>query len=64
MGCDDKRLLEEDVDSNAHHLQRRLKQKESASPVFDLGEITRMAKDLIDSIETLRKHEDQHKCNA
>jgi hypothetical protein len=64
VACDQKRLLEHDVDSNAHHLQGRLKQEESGDPKFDLGEISRMAQDLIDSIEELRKHEDQHKCNA
>lgn len=61
MACDEKRLLEHEVDLNTLHLQKRLKQKESRDPKFDLGELRRMAQDLVDSIEELRGHEDQHK---
>ena len=64
MACDEKRLLEHEVDLNTLHLQKRLKQKESSDPKFDLGELRRMAQDLVDSIEELRGHEDQHKCSG
>jgi hypothetical protein len=62
MACDEKRLLETDVDLQAHHLQQRLKQKESSDVKFDLVDVKRMAQDLLDAITTLRKHEDQHLC--
>ena len=64
MACDEKRLLEHEVDLNTLHLQKRLKQKESSDPKFDLGELRRMAQDLVDSIKELREHEDQHKCSG
>ena len=64
MACDERRLLEHELDLNTRHLQKRLKQKESSNPKFDLGELRRMAQDLVDSIEELRAHEDQHKCSG
>jgi hypothetical protein len=64
VACDERRLLRHEVDLNALHLQKRLKQKESRDPKFDLGELRRMAQDLVDSIEELREHEDQHKCSG
>ena len=63
MACNERRLLDSDVDSATHHLQMRLKQKESGDLKFELAEVKRMAQDLIDSIDKLRKHTDQHKCN-
>jgi regulator of sirC expression with transglutaminase-like and TPR domain len=64
VACDEKRQLAHEVDLKAHNLQASLKQEEDIDPKWELGEIRRMAQDLIDSIEELRKHEDEHKCNA
>lgn len=63
MPCDEKRHLDSVVDSNAHHLEARLKEKETDDLTYELIDIRRMAKDLTDSINVLRKHEDQHGCN-
>lgn len=63
MACAKRRLLEHDVDANAHHLQKRLKQVPGDSQ-FDLIDIKRMAQDLLDSIKELRKHETKHKCRS
>jgi len=64
VACDERRLLEHEVDLNANHLKEHLKQKESGNPKFDLADLRLMAQDLIDSIEDLRMHDDQHKCNG
>ena len=64
MACDERRLLEHEVDLNAQHLKERLKQEESGNPKFDLADLRLLAQDLIDSIEDLRTHDDQHKCNG
>lgn len=64
MACHEKRQLEHEVDLKAHNLQESLKQERDIDPKWELGEMRRMAQDLIESIEELRKHEDQHKCNA
>ncbi len=63
MACNERRLLESDVDSAAHHLQMRLTQKDTSDLKFELAEVKRMAQDLVDAIGILRKHSDQHRCN-
>lgn len=64
MACDTRRQLESDIDGAAHHLKMRLKEKEIGDLKFDLGDVKRMAQDLIDALDQLREHEDQHGCNA
>jgi len=64
VACDERRLLEHEVDLNTVHLQKYLKQKESSDLKVDLRELRRMAQDLVDSIEELREHEDQNKCTG
>ena len=63
MPCDQRRLLENEVDSDAHNLRQRLKQREGPDLKFDLLDIKRMAQDLLDSLAQLREHEEKHKCN-
>jgi hypothetical protein len=63
MICDVRRDLESSVDSAAHHLQMRLRQTEAGDPRLDLGEIKRMAQDLVNALNQLRGHEDYHHCN-
>ena len=62
MSCDTKQRLDSDVDSAVHHLQARLRQDETGDLKFELGEVKRMAQDLVDAIGQLRRHEDQHEC--
>jgi hypothetical protein len=64
MACDRRGLLDSSVASASHHLQMRLRQHETKDLKLELGEVKRMAQDLIDAIDQLRKHEDQHKCSG
>ena len=64
MTCTTKVDLESKVDSAVHHLQMSLEGEQSGDPKYALGELKRMAQDLIDAWDRLRKHEDQHRCNA
>ena len=56
-------LLNSRVDSAVHHLQMRLKQQDPEDIQFEFGEVKRIAPDLVDIIDQLRKHEDQHQCD-
>jgi coenzyme F420-reducing hydrogenase alpha subunit len=63
MACRANRGLENEMYSEANHLQMRLNQSEG-NIKFDLAEIKRMAQELIDSIDGLKKHQAQHKCGG
>ena len=62
MICNTKRLLDADVFSAAHHLEARIKQNDAGSEAAALSELKRMARDLLDALEKLRKHEAEHNC--
>jgi hypothetical protein len=65
MVCSTRRNLYSDVDSVAHHLGTHLAQLEAENdPRFELKQIKRMAQELINAIDHVRKHEDQHKCSG
>jgi hypothetical protein len=65
MVCSTRRNLYSDVDSIAHHLGTHLGQHETENdPRVELGEVRRIAQELIDAIDHVRKHEDQHKCSG
>ena len=65
MVCSTRRHLYSDVDSVAHHLGTHLAQHERENdPRFELVEVRRMAQKLIEAIDHVRTHEDQHKCSG
>ena len=64
MACSMKLDLESKVESAVHHLKMSMKWKEAGDPNYELGELRRMAQDVVDAWESLRQHEDQHRCNA
>lgn len=65
MVCSTRRNLYSDVDSVAQHLGTRLAQHETENdPKFELREVKRVAQELINAIDDVRKHEHQHKCGG
>jgi hypothetical protein len=63
MVCSTRRTLYSNVDSVAHRLETHLAQREAENdPGFELRQLERMAQELIDAIDHVSKHEDQHKC--
>jgi len=63
MSCDTRKLLDSKAQSAAHHLEHRLQSSDSADLKWELGEIKRMASDLLDALNELWDHEDKHGCN-
>jgi hypothetical protein len=63
VGCETRKLLDSKAQSAAHHLESRLKSSDSADSKWDLEEIKRTAKDLLDALHELWDHEDNHACN-
>jgi hypothetical protein len=63
MACRHNRDLENEMYSETYHLQMRLNQSEGDIK-YDLAEIKRMARELIYSINELKKHQARHKCGG
>jgi hypothetical protein len=63
MSCDTRKLLHSKAQSAAHHLERRLESSDNADLNCELGEMKRMAQDLLDALNELWDHEDKHGCN-
>jgi hypothetical protein len=62
MTCDTRRPLTSTVYSAAHHLQFRIKEDDKGNEAFALADVKRMAQDLLDALEELSKHDEQHGC--
>ncbi len=62
MARETRSYLDSKVQSAAHHLESRLQASEGADLGWELGEIKRMTKDLLDALNELWEHEDRHRC--
>ena len=62
MKCDIRNLLDSDVFSAAQHLEQRLQSRETGDLKWELADIKRMAKELVDAINKLHSHENEHEC--
>lgn len=63
MSCETRRHLDSKTQSTAHHLEKGLESSAVTDLKWELGEIRRLAKDLLDALKELWEHEHEHGCN-
>ena len=64
MPCNVRRELQSRVDSTAYHLQMRLVENETDDLRFELVDLKQMAQSLLDALNRLKEHGEDHHCRA